>query len=77
LLNHTILTKDDAVLLLDTAKNFKNSKLITDILKESAPPPPPPETSSESNPPVPDASEPIQTESIPKEPIQTEPAEDK
>jgi threonine synthase len=37
LLNHTILGKEDAVVLLDTAKNFKNTKLIADMLKELAP----------------------------------------
>jgi hypothetical protein len=50
LLNHTILTKDDAVLLLDTAKNFKNSKLITDILKEMAPPEPLPASAAADTP---------------------------
>jgi hypothetical protein len=36
LLNHTILAPADAVALLDIAKNFKNSKLIVDVLKEQA-----------------------------------------
>jgi hypothetical protein len=36
LLNHSILGKEDAVVLLDTAKNFKNTKLIVDMLKELA-----------------------------------------
>jgi hypothetical protein len=36
LLNHVILAKDDAIALLDIARNFKNSKLIADVLKEQA-----------------------------------------